>query len=74
MNLAAMIGVFDAGLTTMVLPAATGPMVIPARIASGKFHGGMATPAPMGTNQDSLVSPGKSPTGSGSAISNAWCA
>ncbi len=65
------IGVFEAGLSTTVLPAATGPIVIPTRIASGKFHGGITTPAPMGWSQDSFVSPGYEWTGTGSAMASA---
>ncbi len=58
MNKAPITGVSDAGLMTTVLPAATGPVAIPARIASGKFHGGITTPAPSGSSHDSLTSPG----------------
>ncbi len=61
-------GVFEAGLSTTVLPAATGPTVVPVKMARGKFHGGMTTPAPSGFSQDSLTSPGCPYTGTGSAI------
>ncbi len=48
MNLAPITGVLLAGLRITVLPATTGPTVVPVRIASGKFHGGITRPAPNG--------------------------
>jgi hypothetical protein len=35
-------------LTITALPTATGAIVIPVRIAHGKFQGGMTTPTPIG--------------------------
>ena len=37
------------GFSTTVLPVTIAAAVMPAMIASGKFHGGMITPAPSGT-------------------------
>ncbi len=47
-NLAAMVGVSLEGLITTVLPVTSAATVMPARIASGKFHGGITTPTPSG--------------------------
>ena len=47
-NLAAMVGVSLDGLITTVLPATSAAVVIPTRMASGKFHGGITTPTPSG--------------------------
>ena len=58
MKTAPITGVAEAGLITTVFPAATGPTAIPAKIASGKFHGGMTTPVPIGTGWERLSSPG----------------
>ena len=41
-------GVSLAGFKTTVFPATTGPKVMPVRMARGKFHGGIAAPAPSG--------------------------
>ena len=38
----------DDGLSTTVLPVTIAAVVMPARIASGKFHGGITTPTPSG--------------------------
>ena len=38
----------DAGFSTTVFPATTPPIVIPVRIAQGKFQGGITTPTPSG--------------------------
>ncbi len=43
-----MTGVSSAGLATTVLPTATGPAIIPVKMAMGKFQGAMTTPAPRG--------------------------
>ena len=43
-NFAAMVGVSLEGLMTTVLPVTSAATVMPARIASGKFHGGITTP------------------------------
>ena len=50
-------GVFGDGLITTVFPAATGAAADPARIASGKFHGGITTPAPIGWRVVTFSSP-----------------
>lgn len=47
-NLAAMTAVGLAGLNTTGLPQTSAAAVMPAMIASGKFHGGMTTPVPSG--------------------------
>jgi hypothetical protein len=47
-NLAAMVGVSLDGLTMAVLPATSEATVMPTRMASGKFHGGITTPTPSG--------------------------
>ena len=44
----AMIGVLGDGLTMTELPTTTGPTVVPTKIASRKFQGGMTTPTPSG--------------------------
>src|SRR5262245_55102628 len=46
---AAITGDWDAGLITTVLPAASAALLIPVRIASGKFQGGMTAVTPRGT-------------------------
>ena len=43
-----MVGVSLDGLITIVLPATSAASDMPARIASGKFHGGITMPAPSG--------------------------
>ena len=47
-NFAAIVGVSLDGLMMIVLPATNAATLIPARIASGKFQGGMMMPAPSG--------------------------
>ncbi len=47
-NFAAMVGVSLDGLITTVLPATSAAVVMPTRMANGKFHGGMITPTPSG--------------------------
>ena len=47
-NFAAMVGVSLEGFSTTVLPVTSAATVIPAMIASGKFHGGITTPTPSG--------------------------
>ena len=47
-NLAATVGVSLDGLMTTVLPVTKEAMVMPTRMASGKFHGGITTPTPSG--------------------------
>ena len=47
-NFAAMVGVSLDGLITIVLPVTSAATLMPVMIASGKFHGGMITPAPSG--------------------------
>lgn len=39
----------SAGLAITVFPTATGPTIIPVKMATGKFQGAMTTPAPRGT-------------------------
>ncbi len=46
------------GFNTTVLPVTTAAVVIPARIASGKFHGGITTPTPSGMYSHLFFSPG----------------
>ena len=53
-----MVGVSLDGLITTVLPATSAATVMPTRIASGKFHGGMITPTPSGRYSSSSFSPG----------------
>ena len=43
-----MVGVSLDGLITTVLPVTSAATVMPAMIASGKFHGGIITPTPSG--------------------------
>ena len=45
---AAMTGVGSAGFTITVLPATRAAVVMPVRMASGKFHGAMTTATPRG--------------------------
>jgi hypothetical protein len=47
-NLAAMVGVSLDGLSTTVLPVTSAATVIPAKIARGKFQGGITSPTPSG--------------------------
>ena len=47
-NIVAMPAASDDGLRTTVLPATIAAVVMPARIASGKFHGGITTATPSG--------------------------
>ena len=43
---------------TTVFPVTTAAVVMPVNIASGKFHGAMTTPAPLGHQCCTLLSPG----------------
>ncbi len=43
-----MVGVSLDGLMIAVLPVTSAATVMPARIASGKFHGGITMPTPSG--------------------------
>src|SRR6185312_15373547 len=45
---AAIVGVSLEGLITTVLPVTSAAQVMPHKIASGKFHGGITTPTPSG--------------------------
>ncbi len=45
---AAISGVGPAGLTITGLPATSAALVMPVRIASGKFHGAMTSATPRG--------------------------
>ncbi len=47
-NFAAMVGVSLDGLMTTVFPVTSAAVVIPSKIASGKFQGGMMMPTPNG--------------------------
>ena len=47
-NIAAMVGVSLEGLITTVLPVTSAATVMPQRMASAKFHGGITTPTPSG--------------------------
>ena len=42
-------GVCSAGFTITVLPATSAALVMPVRMASGKFHGAMTTATPRGS-------------------------
>ena len=55
------------GFSTTVLPVTIAAVVMPARIASGKFQGGMTTPTPSGMYSSSLRSPGYGVSGCGAA-------
>ena len=57
----------DEGFSTTVLPATRAAVVMPHRIASGKFHGGMTTHTPSGMCSSSLRSPGYGVSGCGAA-------
>src|SRR6187551_2591336 len=63
MNFAAIVGESDDGLSTTVFPATTAAIVMPAMIASGKFHGGITAPTPRGMYSRLLFSPGILVTG-----------
>src|SRR5256885_2575086 len=56
-NLAAIVGESDDGLSTTVFPATTAALVMPAMIASGKFQGGMIAPTPKGMYSNTFFSP-----------------
>src|SRR5688500_12494252 len=56
-NFAAIVGESDDGFSTTVFPVTTAAIVIPAMIASGKFHGGMTAPTPSGMYSIELFSP-----------------
>ena len=51
------------GFRTTAFPDTTAADVIPARIASGKFQGGITTPTPRGTYTSFPFSPGFFTTG-----------
>ena len=51
-----LLGVFEAGFRMTVFPAAIGPTVMPTRIASGKFHGGITAMTPSGSKRAPLTS------------------
>jgi hypothetical protein len=57
-NLNAIAGASDEGFNTTVLPVTTEATVMPAMIASGKFHGGITAPTPSGTYSRWFCSPG----------------
>src|SRR5688500_16483524 len=57
-NFAAIVGESDEGFRTTVFPATTAAIVMPAMIASGKFHGGITAPTPSGMYSKLLSSPG----------------
>ena len=48
----------SAGFMMTVLPVTSAATVIPARIASGKFHGAITRPTPRGMYSCVLFSPG----------------
>src|SRR5215212_3016924 len=62
-NFAAMVGESEDGFNTTVLPVTTAAIVIPAMIASGKFHGGITAPTPSGMYSSELCSPASGVTG-----------
>ena len=66
-NIVAMPAASDEGLSTTVFPATSAAVVMPHRIASGKFHGGMTTQTPMGMCAISFFSPGYGVSGCGCA-------
>ena len=57
-NIVAMPAASEEGFSTTVLPATSAAVVMPQRIARGKFHGGMTTHTPSGMCSSSLRSPG----------------
>ena len=57
-KIAAMVGASGDGFSTTVLPQTIAAKVIPARIARGKFHGGITAPGPSGIWSKSPDSPG----------------
>ena len=61
------IGVSEAGFRTTVLPTTIAAVVMPQRIAHGKFHGGMTAMTPIGRYIRSFISPGYGVTGCGAA-------
>ena len=67
MKKAPMAGVSDDGFSTTVLPVTSAAVVIPTRMAQGKFHGGMTAPTPSGIYRSSLSSPFKRVSGCGPA-------
>ena len=58
MNRAAVMLDCSAGFMMTVLPVTSAATVIPARMASGKFHGAMTRPTPRGMYSCVLFSPG----------------
>ena len=48
MRRAAITAVSEDGLSTIVFPLTTAAMAMPARMASGKFHGAITAPTPSG--------------------------
>ena len=58
MNWAAMIDDCSAGFITTVLPVASAAEVMPAKIASGKFHGAITAATPRGKKSERFSSPG----------------
>ena len=62
-----MAGASDEGFKTTVFPVTNEAAVIPAMMASGKFHGGMTTPTPSGMYSRRLSSPSIRVKGCGAA-------
>src|SRR5262249_61189898 len=56
-NCHAIPGVSLAGFSTTVFPVTIAADVMPARIASGKFHGGITAPTPSGREKTAPLSP-----------------
>ena len=54
---AAISGVCSAGLATTALPAISAAVTWPEKIASGKFHGDIATKTPRPRSRSTLLSP-----------------
>ena len=57
----------EEGLSTTVLPVTMAAVVMPQRIASGKFQGGMTAQTPRGMKTSSFFSPGYGVRGWGCA-------
>ena len=62
-----MVGASDEGFSTTVLPVTIAAAVMPAMIASGKFHGGITAPTPSGMYSSRFSSPAILVSGGGAA-------
>ena len=66
-NISAMPTASEEGFKTTVFPVTSAAVVIPVRIASGKFQGGITAQTPSGMNSSWLRSPGNGVSGWASA-------